>query len=254
MENGIFLQLCVTYILYVGLSESAGQVLMSNASACQASFLKDTAQRNSQIYWGKVVLVQTSVFKGLHPDSKPVAVKKLQGMKQGEKQFHTEVRALGKIQHINLVCLSDARLFKDEKILDWNTRFLVIIILGVAKRLLSYLQDECHDCIIHCDIKSENVLVGADFSPKLSEFGLTKLMDRHFSRALAYIRGKNGLEKEFRIDGERNHKRDKKFATRWMPNLPLTSGSLGEDWKRILKKQGIRGEPGIAWSRVDQGD
>jgi serine/threonine protein kinase len=52
-----------------------------------------------------------SVFKGLLPDSKLVPVQKLQGMKQGEKQFHTEVRTLGKIHHNNLdlggFCLSE---------------------------------------------------------------------------------------------------------------------------------------------------
>ncbi|CAN6175775.1 unnamed protein product [Urochloa humidicola] len=164
-----------------------------------------------------------SVFKGLLPDSKPIAVKKLQGMKQGEKQFHTEVRALGKIHHNNLVHLSgfclreverllvydfmvngslDTHLFKNGKILDWNKRFLVI--LGVAKGLY-YLHDECHDRIIHCDIKPENVLLDADFSPKVADFRLAKLMDRHFSRALTTIRGTIGY-----------------LAPEWIGGLPIT--------------------------------
>lgn len=166
-----------------------------------------------------------SVFKGLLPDSKLIAVKKLQGMQQGEKQFHTEVRALGKIHHNNLVHLSgfclrgaermlvydfmvngslDAHLFnfKDDKILDWNTRFLII--LGVAKGL-HYLHDECQECIIHCDIKPENVLLDVNFSPKLADFGLAKLMDRHFSRALTTMRGTAGY-----------------LAPEWIGDLPIT--------------------------------
>ncbi|XP_062188405.1 G-type lectin S-receptor-like serine/threonine-protein kinase At2g19130 isoform X2 [Phragmites australis] len=164
-----------------------------------------------------------SVFKGLLPDSKLIAVKKLQGMRQGEKQFQTEVRALGRIHHTNLVHLTgfclrgaerllvydfmvngslDSHLFKNVKILDWNTRFQVI--LGVAKGL-HYLHDECHDRIIHCDIKPENILLDADFSPKVADFGLAKLMDRNYSRALTTMRGTIGY-----------------LAPEWIGGLPIT--------------------------------
>ncbi|GJN11416.1 hypothetical protein PR202_ga29609 [Eleusine coracana subsp. coracana] len=164
-----------------------------------------------------------SVFRGLLPGSKPIAVKKLQGMRQGEKQFQTEVRALGRIHHTNLVhlvgfCLRgaerllvydfmvngslDSHLFGDMNILDWNTRFQVI--LGVAKGL-NYLHDECLECIIHCDIKPENVLLDADFSPKVADFGLAKLMDRNYSRALTTMRGTIGY-----------------LAPEWIGGLPIT--------------------------------
>ncbi|KAL6657833.1 hypothetical protein ACP70R_005613 [Stipagrostis hirtigluma subsp. patula] len=165
-----------------------------------------------------------SVFKGLLPDSKSIAVKKLQGMRQGEKQFQTEVRALGRIHHTNLVhlngfCLKgaerllvydfmvngslDSHLFNNVKILDWNTRFQVI--LGVAKGL-HYLHHECLDRIIHCDIKPENVLLDADFTPKVADFGLAKLMDRNYSRALTTVRGTIGY-----------------LAPEWIRGLPITS-------------------------------
>jgi hypothetical protein len=164
-----------------------------------------------------------SVFRGLLPGSKPIAVKKLQGMRQGEKQFQTEVRALGRIHHTNLVrlvgfCLRgaerllvydfmvngslDSHIFGNVKVLDWNTRFQVI--LGVAKGLY-YLHDECLECIIHCDIKPENVLLDADFSPKVADFGLAKLMDRNYSRALTTMRGTIGY-----------------LAPEWIRGLPIT--------------------------------
>lgn len=165
-----------------------------------------------------------SVYKGSLPNSQMIAVKKLQGMRQGEKQFQTEVRALGRIHHTNLVCLKgfclrgaerllvyefmvngslDCHLFNNVKVLDWYTRFQVI--LGVAKGL-HYLHEECHECIIHCDIKPENVLVDADFSPKVADFGLAKLMDRNFSRALTTMTGTIGY-----------------LAPEWIAGLPITS-------------------------------
>ncbi|KAH9323923.1 hypothetical protein KI387_018562, partial [Taxus chinensis] len=46
-----------------------------------------------------------SVFKGTLPDNTIVAVKKLKGSGQAEKQFHAEISTIGNIQHVNLVRL-----------------------------------------------------------------------------------------------------------------------------------------------------
>ncbi|KAI8558394.1 hypothetical protein RHMOL_Rhmol04G0088700 [Rhododendron molle] len=46
-----------------------------------------------------------SVFKGTLPDSTTIAVKKLESISQGEKQFRMEVSTIGTIQHVNLIRL-----------------------------------------------------------------------------------------------------------------------------------------------------
>ncbi|KAK6918973.1 Bulb-type lectin domain [Dillenia turbinata] len=154
-----------------------------------------------------------SVFKGTLSDSTVIAVKKLESISQGEKQFRAEVSTIGMIQHVNLVRLHgfcsegtkkllvydylpngslDTHLFhgkEDSKVLDWKTRFQIA--LGTA-RGLAYLHEKCRDCIIHCDIKPENILLDADFSPKVADFGLAKLVGRDFSRVLTTIRGTLG--------------------------------------------------------------
>ncbi|KAG6419535.1 hypothetical protein SASPL_121757 [Salvia splendens] len=153
-----------------------------------------------------------SVFKGTLPDSTVIAAKKLESITQGEKQFRTEVSTIGTIQHVNLVRLRgfcsegskkllvydymengslDSHLFyaNETKFLDWETRYQIA--LGIA-RGLSYLHEKCRDCIIHCDIKPENILLDPEFCPKVADFGLAKLMGRDFSRVLTTMRGTRG--------------------------------------------------------------
>ncbi|KAK3211054.1 hypothetical protein Dsin_015760 [Dipteronia sinensis] len=153
-----------------------------------------------------------SVFKGLLPNSRFIAVKKLESLSQGDKEFRTEVSTIGIIQHVNLVQLHgfcsqgnkkllvyeympngslNSHLFheKKSKILDWETRYKIA--LGTAKGL-AYLHDKCRDCIIHCDIKPENILLDAEFCPEVADFGLAKLHRRKFSRVLTTIRGTRG--------------------------------------------------------------
>ncbi|XP_059073445.1 G-type lectin S-receptor-like serine/threonine-protein kinase At2g19130 [Cryptomeria japonica] len=64
------------------------------------------------------------------------------------------------------------------EVLDWKTRFENAV--GTARGLL-YLHEECRDCIIHCDVKPENILLDSNLSPKLADFGLAKLVGRDFS-------------------------------------------------------------------------
>ncbi|KAF2292121.1 hypothetical protein GH714_013258 [Hevea brasiliensis] len=153
-----------------------------------------------------------SVFKGMLPDSSVIAVKKLESISQGEKQFRTEVSTIGTIQHVNLVRLRgfcsegtrkllvydymsngslDSHLFceRSSNVLDWNARYNVA--LGTA-RGLTYLHEKCRDCIIHCDIKPENILLDSEFCPKVADFGLAKLVGRDFSRVLTTMRGTRG--------------------------------------------------------------
>ncbi|CAL9766006.1 unnamed protein product [Musa acuminata subsp. burmannicoides] len=73
--------------------------------------------------------------------------------------------------------------------LDWKTRYQIAV--GTA-RGLAYLHEQCRDCIIHCDIKPENILLDESFVPKVADFGLAKLVGRDFSRVLTTMRGTRG--------------------------------------------------------------
>lgn len=164
------------------------------------------------------------VFKGTLPGSSVVAVKKLEDIRQGEKQFRAEVQTIGMIQHINLVRLFgfcaegskrllvyeymengslNSHLFsKSSAKLVWELRYRIA--LGTA-RGLAYLHEECKDCIIHWDMKPDNVLLDAEFCPKIADFGMAKLLGRDFSRALTTMRGTIGY-----------------LAPEWISGLPIT--------------------------------
>ncbi|CAL9082542.1 unnamed protein product [Musa acuminata var. zebrina] len=152
-----------------------------------------------------------SVFKGEMPDSGAIAVKRLESIRQGEKQFRMEVSTIGTIHHVNLVrlrgfcCEGDKRLlvydympmgsldsvlFADgREALDWKKRYRIA--LGIA-RGLAYLHERCRECIMHCDIKPENILLDMDMCPKIADFGMAKLLGREFSRVLTTVRGTIG--------------------------------------------------------------
>uniref|UniRef100_A0ACD5UY19 Uncharacterized protein n=1 Tax=Avena sativa TaxID=4498 RepID=A0ACD5UY19_AVESA len=152
-----------------------------------------------------------AVFKGFLNDSTAIAVKRLDGVCQGEKQFRAEVRSIGIIQHINLLKLvgfcteGDSRLLVYEHMqnssldahlfgsnattLKWSIRYQIAV--GVARGLV-YLHESCQDCIIHCDIKPENILLDELFVPKIADFGMAKFLGRDFSRVLTTMRGTIG--------------------------------------------------------------
>ncbi|CAN1231813.1 G-type lectin S-receptor-like serine/threonine-protein kinase At2g19130 [Linum perenne] len=168
-----------------------------------------------------------AVYKGTLPDSSVVAVKKLERINfriaENHEQFLAEVRTLGTIQHINLVGLrgfsSDkstmmlvydympngsvaSHLFKgndDSNILDWKTRYSIA--LGTA-RGLAYLHENCRECIIHYDIKPENVFLDSEFRPKVADFGMEKLFGRDFNRVLTTLKGTIGYLAPEWISGE----------------------------------------------------
>ncbi len=113
-----------------------------------------------------------------------------------KKSFISELRTLGSIRHINLVQLlgyciegtrhmlvyeymSNSSLDKwlyDDKLnhfLNWRERMHIII--GIAKGL-AFLH-QCNPIILHLDIKPQNILLDIDYTPKLADFGLARLLD-----------------------------------------------------------------------------
>ena len=58
--------------------------------------------------------------------------------------------------------------------LTWDVRFKTVNAIAGA---LSYLHEECGQCILHRDVKPSNVLLDSEFNAYLADFGLARLFD-----------------------------------------------------------------------------
>ncbi|KAK9095813.1 hypothetical protein Sjap_021310 [Stephania japonica] len=166
-----------------------------------------------------------TVYKGVLPDGRVAAIKRLNDAMHNEGEFLAEVSTIGKINHMNLMemwgfcserkhrllvyeymeCGSLAENLSSN-VLDWEQRFEIA--LGTAKGL-AYLHEECLEWVLHCDVKPENILLDSNYKPKVADFGLSKLLKRgRLSNISSFstIRGTRGY-----------------MAPEWVYNLPITS-------------------------------
>ncbi|XP_039169202.1 L-type lectin-domain containing receptor kinase IX.2-like [Eucalyptus grandis] len=126
-----------------------------------------------------------------------VAVKILKsGSDRGIKDYIAEVKSLSQLRHRNLVALIGCchkkdkfalvyefmsqgslgdHLFKDRPLLPWEKRYNIALGLGSA---VHYLQKGGNQCMIHRDIKSNNIMLNENFEAKLGDFSTARPVDR----------------------------------------------------------------------------
>ncbi|CAO2842642.1 unnamed protein product [Amaranthus hypochondriacus] len=172
-----------------------------------------------------------TVYKGKLPDGQEIAVKRFErNAILGDAQFKMEILTLAKLHHRNLVrllgfCLEGEEMlliyeFVINKSLDnflfdpmhrasmnWETRYKIIN--GVARGVL-YLHEDSRLRIIHRDLKAANVLLDADFNPKIADFGTAKLFKIDQSQAVtSKVVGTHGyMPPEYLAQGQVSLKSD----------------------------------------------
>ncbi|XP_010447069.1 PREDICTED: probable receptor-like serine/threonine-protein kinase At4g34500 [Camelina sativa] len=154
------------------------------------------------------------VYRADFSDGSVAAVKNLLNNKgQAEKEFKVEVEAIGKVRHKNLVGLmgycadSVQRMLVYEYIdngnleqwlhgdvgpvspLTWDIRMKIAI--GTAKGL-AYLHEGLEPKVVHCDVKSSNILLDRKWNAKVSDFGLAKLLGSEISYVTTRVMGTFG--------------------------------------------------------------
>lgn len=170
------------------------------------------------------------VYKGTSCElGRPVAVKRIfTDAERSQSLFINEVKIMSRLIHRNLVQLIgwcheqgefllvyenmpngslDHHLFGNAETLPWNARYKIAIGLASA---LHYLHEEAEQyCVLHRDIKSANVLLDTDFSAKLGDFGVAKLVDPRLRTHTTGVVGTYGyLAPEYANEGRASRESD----------------------------------------------
>nr|CAB3466436.1 unnamed protein product [Digitaria exilis] len=152
-----------------------------------------------------------TVYKAVLPDGSFLRVKRLQDSQHSESQFTSEMKTLGQVRHLNLVPLLGFCIAKKEKLLvykhmpkgslfdqlhqeegnkmDWPLRLRIGI--GAAKGL-AYLHHTCNPRVLHRNISSKCILLDEDYEPKISDFGLARLMNPIDTHLSTFVNGEFG--------------------------------------------------------------
>ncbi|OMO84680.1 hypothetical protein CCACVL1_10717 [Corchorus capsularis] len=149
------------------------------------------------------------VFEGILPSGQLVAIKHI-NRGHSPDSFKREVAGLSRIRHPNLVsmlgCCIDGEehylvleycsagnlaqhLLRKDSGLTWDRRVKILRDCAFALRYLHHYMD---GCIVHRDIKLTNILLTEDFEPKLSDFGLAKMLGMEESKVFTDVRGTIG--------------------------------------------------------------
>ncbi|KAL7186864.1 hypothetical protein ACSBR2_028554 [Camellia fascicularis] len=172
-----------------------------------------------------------SVYKGRLKNGNIAAIKVLSPeSRQGLKEFLTEIKVIADIEHENLVKLYGCCVEGDHRILvynylennslaqtliggsyssiqfSWRTRTRICV--GIA-RGLAFLHESVRPHIVHRDIKASNILLDKDLTPKISDFGLAKLIPANMTHVSTRVAGTIGyLAPEYAIRGQLTRKAD----------------------------------------------
>ncbi|PPD73577.1 hypothetical protein GOBAR_DD29491 [Gossypium barbadense] len=198
-------------------SPTAGKLILFDSK------LSTNGIGNPEILLNKAAEIGEGVFGTvykvpLNPQGRFVAIKKLviSNMIQYPEDFDREVRVLGKARHPNLISLEGYYWTPQSQLLiteyatngdlqtklherpatapplSWSNRFKII--LGTAKGL-AHLHHSFRPPVIHYNIKPSNILLDENYNPKISDFGLARLLtklEKHvisnrFQSALGYV-------------------------------------------------------------------
>ncbi|XP_062231381.1 probably inactive leucine-rich repeat receptor-like protein kinase At5g48380 [Phragmites australis] len=154
-----------------------------------------------------------TMYKAVLPDGSFLAVKRLLHSQHSESQFTSEMKTLGQVRYHNLVPLLGFCIAKEERLLvykhmpkgslydqlnqeegrdskmDWPLRLRIGI--GAAKGL-AYLHHTCNPRILHRNISSKCILLDEDYEPKISDFGLARLMNPIDTHLSTFVNGEFG--------------------------------------------------------------
>jgi hypothetical protein len=154
-----------------------------------------------------------TIYRAVLENGTSLMVKRLQDTQHPEKEFSSEMATLAHLKHRNLVpllgfCVAKKErllvykympngtlydklhlLKDDEKPMDWPSRLKIGI---YAAKGFAFLHHSCNPRIIHRNVSSKCILLDADFDPKISDFGLARLMNPVDTHLSTFVNGEFG--------------------------------------------------------------
>ncbi|XP_059064111.1 probable LRR receptor-like serine/threonine-protein kinase At3g47570 [Cryptomeria japonica] len=152
-----------------------------------------------------------SVYKGILKDGKVVAIKALDLQnEEAEKSFRVECELLGRIRHRNLIKIISAFYYPafkglvlqfasngslekhlyphrdDEEFCELGLNECLSIAADVAHGM-EYLHHDSPLQIVHCDLKPSNVLLDANLTALVTDFGISRLTTTNSTDSLSTI-------------------------------------------------------------------
>nr|XP_025884898.1 cysteine-rich receptor-like protein kinase 10 [Solanum lycopersicum] len=209
-----------------------------------------------------------NVYKGVLANGVEIAVKK-QDMtsRQGFSEFKNEVKLIAKLQHRNLTkllgyCINGAEKFLvyefmannslDKVIFDparrgaitWPMRFNII--KGIAKGLV-YMHHDSRLTIIHRDLKASNVLLDREMTPKISDLGLSRVVEDGVEEKTQHLIGTRGyMPPEYMKHGRYSTKSD--VFSFGILTLEIVSGQKNYDYRHPVYDIGLVDYAWRIWS------
>ncbi|XP_037467695.1 cysteine-rich receptor-like protein kinase 10 [Triticum dicoccoides] len=184
------------------------------------------------------------VYKGNLPSGIEIAVKRFAtSSTQGSAEFSAEIETIANLQHRNVIrllgfCIQREKDFlgfqiqQEEMILVYeympnkslasflysytktgeslNWSKLLDIIEGIAQGLV-YLHDlSSHQCVVHMDLKANNILLDYEMNPKISDFGMARILPSSGTEeTLDTVKGTTGyMDPEYIRSGKFSAKSD----------------------------------------------
>ncbi|XP_061356542.1 receptor protein kinase-like protein ZAR1 [Gastrolobium bilobum] len=190
------------------------------------------------------------MYKVVLEDGLALAVRRLgEGGSQRFKEFQTEVEAIGKLRHPNIVTLRAYYWSVDEKLLiydyipngslataihgkaghvtftplSWSYRLKIM--KGTAKGLV-YLHEFSPKKYVHGDLKPSNILLGHSMEPHISDFGLGRL---------ANIAGRSPTLQSNRVAAEKLLERQEESLSTEVTNNILGNGYQAPEAVKVVK-------------------
>ncbi|CAN1182001.1 Probably inactive leucine-rich repeat receptor-like protein kinase At5g48380 [Linum perenne] len=203
-KNGIIIGATIAGVTVSMFEKSVSKMKLNDLMKATNNFHKDNIIGSGRT---------GTMYKAVLEDGTALMVKRLQDSQRSEQEFLSEMNTLGSVKHSNLLPLlgfciaSKERLVvyenmengslyvnlhgedEDRKPIEWSVRLKIAI---RAAKGFAWLHHNCNPRILHRNISSKCIMLDSKFEPRISDFGLARLMNPIDTHLSTFVNGEFG--------------------------------------------------------------